>query len=60
MSYGFILFTKLRVNSLRVRLIRRMEKWEDRKWREDGKVRRQKRFQFSSFMFGWEGGKVDE
>ena len=58
MSYGFILFTKLRVNSLRVRLIRRMEKWEDRKWGEDGKVRGQKRFQFSSFMFGWKSGKV--
>ena len=51
---------------LRVLLIGRMEKWEDRKWREDGKewredrkVEGQKICQFLSFVFGWEGGKVE-
>ena len=34
------------------------KKWEDRKWGDDGKLGGQKRFQFPSFVFGWEGEKV--
>ena len=33
---------------------RGVEKWEDRKWQEDGNVGGQKIFYFLSFLFGWE------
>ena len=36
-----------------------MKKWEDRKWREDKKVLGLKRFSFLSYVFGWEGRKVE-
>ena len=41
-------------NVLRVRLVGEMEKCEERKLWEDGKVEGQKRFQFPLFLFGWE------
>ena len=40
--------------TLRVRLIGGVEKWEDRKLWEDGKVGEYKKFCFLSFLFGWE------
>ena len=30
-----------------------IEKWDDRKWEGNGKVGRQKRFQFFFYVFGW-------
>ena len=36
-----------------------VEKWEDGKLWEDGKVGGQKRFSFPSFVFSWKGGKVE-
>ena len=41
-------------NILRVRLVGEMEKCEEKKLQEDGKVGGQKRFQFPLFLFGWE------
>ena len=40
--------------TLRVRLVGGVEKWENRKLWEDGKVGGQKRFYFIFFLFGWE------
>ena len=41
-------------NVLRVCLVGVIEKCEERKLWEDGKVGEQKRFQFPLFLFGWE------
>ena len=35
-----------------------VEKWEDGKLLEDGKVGGWKIFSFSSYVFGWRGGKM--
>ena len=40
-------------------LVRVIEKWEDRKWWEDRKVRGQKIFNFPSCVFGWRDRKME-
>ena len=37
-----------------VRLVGGVEKWENKKWWENGKVEGQKKFYFLSYLFGWE------
>ena len=49
---------ELSFSTLRVRLDGGVEKWEDGKLWEDGKVGRWKIFSFPSYVFGWRGGKV--
>ena len=39
-------------------MIGKVKKWEDKKWEGDKKVKG-KRFNFLSFVFGWEDGKVE-
>ena len=39
-------------------MVGRVEKWEDRKLWEDGKVEGWKIFSFSSCVFGWRNEKV--
>ena len=42
---------------VRETLIGRVEKQEDKKQGNDRKVKRQKKFNFHPFVFGWEDGK---
>ena len=44
---------------LRVRLVERVEKWDDRKWGKNRKIGGYKRFSFLSYLFGWEDEKVE-
>ena len=44
---------------LMVHLVGGVKKWEDRKWRDDRKVEGQKKFSSLSYVFGWEGRKVE-
>ena len=39
-------------------MIGKVKKWEVKKWEGDKKVR-EKRFNFLSFVFGWEDEKVE-
>ena len=39
-------------------MIGKVKKWEVKKWEGDKKVKG-KRFNFLSFVFGWEDGKVE-
>ena len=45
-------------HSLRICLLGDMKKWNDKKWRGDGKIERYKIFKFPLIVFGWEDGKV--
>ena len=51
-------FVQMDCFDLRVCLVGGVEKWEDRKLWNDGKVERWKIFSFPSYVFGWKGGKV--
>ena len=44
---------------LRVCLVERVEKWDDRKWGKNRKIGGYKRFSFLSYLFGWEDEKVE-
>ena len=48
----------VQVSKFRRCLVGRVEKWEDEKLWEDGKLGVQKSFDFPSCVFGWRGGKV--
>ena len=51
-------FVAIRDQTLKVHLVEGVEKWEDKKWGRDRKVRGWKRFDFFSYVFGWENEKV--